>query len=502
MGLFSEDYGSLKKCLALTFIFFTAISVSSFLIHEPWQDEAQAWLIARDVGNFFDIFNYTAYNGAPFLWYSILYFLNILHLPYESMSVVHAFISIFIAFLVLYKSPFHNLTKIFLVLSYFFLYEYNVISRNYSLSILLLFLVTVYWPDFKNNCIKLALVISLLAQTNVHSLYISIILGIYFLYNFHFRSLEKLKISHVLAISIIIISFSLAFYQLLPPEDLISKTSEWNFQLTGLGSRFLRSTLNAFMPISLETYYRDNSSNIFYNLYEVNFILPYFLTFIIFLASILTFKTKKSKLLYLSLVAGLYFIFLFKYVGFSRHHGFIFISYLFCIWFFHENKLSMNYKLMNVVLFIHIFLGLIFSLHAYYLDFHKPFSPSRNTYKYIKSKYHLDSVFIATFDSFKALPSLPYFYPHIEKFYHIETNSYNSFITENVNYEKGKMKTPIEVVDDFYSAFENSKKKYGIFLLPIRSHNPVFDKHFIKEIVYDENIEETEDVVIYRALIK
>ena len=52
----------------------TIYALSSFLLlvfHESWRDEAQAWLIARDL-NFFEIIKQLKYEGHFLLWFVIL----------------------------------------------------------------------------------------------------------------------------------------------------------------------------------------------------------------------------------------------------------------------------------------------------------------------------------------------------------------------------------------------------------------------------------------------
>ena len=49
------------------------ISISVVIVkHEPWADEAQAWLLARDSGLFELLFKRLRYEGHPGLWYLIL----------------------------------------------------------------------------------------------------------------------------------------------------------------------------------------------------------------------------------------------------------------------------------------------------------------------------------------------------------------------------------------------------------------------------------------------
>ena len=40
--------------------------------HEPWEDEAQAWLLARDSGLVELLFKNIGYEGHPGLWHVIL----------------------------------------------------------------------------------------------------------------------------------------------------------------------------------------------------------------------------------------------------------------------------------------------------------------------------------------------------------------------------------------------------------------------------------------------
>jgi len=55
----------------IIFILYLFITLYAVLNHEPWRDEAQSWLIARDA-NFFDIFKLLPFEKAPALWYLIL----------------------------------------------------------------------------------------------------------------------------------------------------------------------------------------------------------------------------------------------------------------------------------------------------------------------------------------------------------------------------------------------------------------------------------------------
>ena len=60
--------------------------LSFILCHENWRDEAQAWLLARDL-SIPELFEQMSYEGHPCLWHLLLMPLVRLGLPYISMAL-------------------------------------------------------------------------------------------------------------------------------------------------------------------------------------------------------------------------------------------------------------------------------------------------------------------------------------------------------------------------------------------------------------------------------
>src|SRR5438105_2551057 len=82
-----EKYQVIVFAIYLTLL---AIAVSH---HEPWMDEAQAWLLAKDLG-FKELFlKYLRYEGSPGLWHLILMIPAKLGLPYFTINILSALIS-------------------------------------------------------------------------------------------------------------------------------------------------------------------------------------------------------------------------------------------------------------------------------------------------------------------------------------------------------------------------------------------------------------------------
>ena len=132
----------------------TVLIVYSFLLilisffHEPWFDEAESWLIARDCSYFDLLFRQPHYEGHPALWWLILSVPAKLGLPYEfSIKSIQCSFSIFGEYLLLSKSPFPNYIKMILPFTYFLFFQYGIISRPYCIMILGFFLSAITWKN-------------------------------------------------------------------------------------------------------------------------------------------------------------------------------------------------------------------------------------------------------------------------------------------------------------------------------------------------------------------
>ena len=79
--------GRSLECIAL--VFYCVGHMLMFLVHEPWFDEALAWLIARDSSIYEILFVTPHYEGHPSLWHLILVPFAKLGAPYELSSACY-----------------------------------------------------------------------------------------------------------------------------------------------------------------------------------------------------------------------------------------------------------------------------------------------------------------------------------------------------------------------------------------------------------------------------
>lgn len=72
-----------QRLHCIVFIAYVTVTVTVSCFHEPWFDEAQAWLIARDCSWKELLTVRTHYEGHPPLWWMLLAIPAKLGMPYE-----------------------------------------------------------------------------------------------------------------------------------------------------------------------------------------------------------------------------------------------------------------------------------------------------------------------------------------------------------------------------------------------------------------------------------
>jgi hypothetical protein len=121
----------------LAFLGFATLQTWLIFTHSPWFDEAQALLIARAPWS--DLLANIKYEGHPALWYLVLGAIDrLLGASPLSLPVAQLAIALPILALIWFRSPFRLSAKFLLSLSYYLMFEYGVISRDYSLGTLFL----------------------------------------------------------------------------------------------------------------------------------------------------------------------------------------------------------------------------------------------------------------------------------------------------------------------------------------------------------------------------
>jgi hypothetical protein len=191
--------------------------------HEPWFDEAQAWLLARDAGVVELFTRLLRYEGSPGLWHLLLMVPAKLGLPYVTIQVVAAALALAGAALVAFRSPFPPLVRLGLLFSYVIGYQYALVARSYTLAPVLLFALALAWPSRREHVWRVTLLLALLANASLHGFLVAGSLAAVHTWE-TLRTWGRLdtrqRRAHLLAGAALLAVAVAVVAVLLPPEDL------------------------------------------------------------------------------------------------------------------------------------------------------------------------------------------------------------------------------------------------------------------------------------------
>lgn len=151
--------------------------------HEMWRDEVHAWTLARLANGFWDLVTGDRiYEGHPPLWFWYLHVWTWFIQAAEGIQIATVTAAAVAAILLVRFAPFPRFLKVVLLFSYYFGYEYSVMSRNYVLGWLLVCLFCALYHPARIRHLALALALALMALTSFYGLAMSVfLLGFYVL---------------------------------------------------------------------------------------------------------------------------------------------------------------------------------------------------------------------------------------------------------------------------------------------------------------------------------
>ena len=162
--------GNRKLEIVLRWALFLAYAGVTFVLtlrHEPWADELQAWLIARDC-TIPEIFYMMRWEGHFVPWYLMLHIFAANGGPVLCMNILSwAFMAAAGAFFV-FRAPFSLPMKAFVLCSSGMLFWYPVVARCYAPIPLLLFLLASVWSQRLTRPLLFGLLIALLTNTHAY----------------------------------------------------------------------------------------------------------------------------------------------------------------------------------------------------------------------------------------------------------------------------------------------------------------------------------------------
>jgi len=384
------------------------------------------------------------------------------------------------------------------------LYEYLVLSRNYSLSVLILLIYLIYFREKK--IIVRAIVLGVLANTHFFAAILATVLFIYELKP-SFRDLSFKNKDRLGGIITYLIFIALLGLQLQNSQDHMILVQYNNWTFFERLKKVVALIFEAFIIIP------DFSSIHFWNsvwLFKISKIFA-ILSVPAFFFPLIYLKNKNIRI-------GYYVtILLISLVMFSidsriaaRYACFIFICFIAFYWvqkteYINEtNQSSLSKYALKLLLIIHVISGMT----AVYFDYKYPFSQSKNVAQYIlQSKYNALPVIIHPYSSAVSVSAYlgrPY--------YSLVTESMASFCKWETN--------PFMISNDtFYQRLNNymANKKQDVLLVRNKfSKNDTFYENEITNNRFYENknmkieflkifepaVPSNEEYVLYRVVYK
>ncbi len=212
------------------------VSIVAFY-HEPWSDEAQAWLLARD-SSVRDLLLIRMHYEGPVLWHLVLKILTSLHLGYGSMTVLSVIIASMGIVAFFRWSPFPLLLTVLIPFTYFLFYQYAVIARCYVLLPLLLFSVMIAKRDAFQKPARFFLLLFLLMNVSIHGFLLSgslFVLHLLLLAKNWSTLSQKNRRKHIAWGTVLSVLFLIVLRSLWPASDFIAPEISNNL-LKGMGS--------------------------------------------------------------------------------------------------------------------------------------------------------------------------------------------------------------------------------------------------------------------------
>ncbi|MFZ0799874.1 MAG: hypothetical protein WAM98_18975 [Terriglobales bacterium] len=192
--------------------------------HEKWMDEAQAWLFARDLDLYTLWFHELRYEGSPGLWHTILWVAqHVFHARYGAIGPIGMICAAAGVALLIFKAPFPRIVRWPLAFTYFMVYQYAVIARQYVLLPLFAFAAAILFKD-RMHPGRMTLVLVLLANVSFHGTLLAGCLGLAYLMEAmrSWRTLERpVRNRYLICTGVMVITFVFLFIVLKPAPDSI-----------------------------------------------------------------------------------------------------------------------------------------------------------------------------------------------------------------------------------------------------------------------------------------
>lgn len=408
-------------------IVFICISVTK---HEIWLDEAQHFLLAKNSRTYSDLLDNMRYESHPPLWNFLLKSLNIATI--NQLKLLHLAIAALVLFTVALLAPFSKLVKSGLIFSYFFSYEYSVISRNYGLSILFILLATSVYTYKSRHLILIALLLGLSALTHI---YAGVIGAILFTYIILIQKNNKYTFAQIIPATALLTFFGLfAIWTAWPQHDHFL----YHYHSSSLVS-IERLSSSISLPFKVFFHFPDVFS---YNWWNTNLFFPEsnvsrgIVALTAWSLPLLYFVHKRKILLvyFLGAVSLTLLLAVTPMPLSLRHGGFFLLLFICCLWIDKSENKAISIKpkfsqIKTILATLFFIIQIAGTIITYHNEWNKPFSNSKAIAEYFLKK-DIKGNQICVYPHYSGPAVSAYMNDSI---YYAERNNYGSFTHWGIN---------------------------------------------------------------------
>jgi hypothetical protein len=482
-------------------LLYSIVSLFGMFHHEIFLEEAQQLTIGRDSNSIADVFKNMLYEGHVTLWNSFLFFItHYISLRPIYMQLFHLLVINATVFIFLRYAPFGLPVKTLVIFGCYFLFVYSLISRNYALGILLLFVCCILMASPAKRLIVIGVMVVLMCFTHLFYVFAAIGIFVYLLYYI----IGKKELYGRFAVFTCLFLFGLicAFLQTrrIPADSIVGVKPglSWlNFHDLSFGVTCFARGYITVPPLHQQYFWDKQSIQYLSGTVTITVALLLFAITILFL-----YKSRKALLFYVPPVGLLTVFFAMSGLGGSRYFGLFFIYFIAALWLayydgvtiFSKGNVSAIKKWAPQVFIYAILINQFFTgLYMYTTDFKKPFSQAKNTIDYLKAN-NLDTQPLA-FDGYNAGPPLSAYLGR--KILYLDFDQYGSFCIWKRTYLPYPRRSLMDEISSS-SHIRGSKE----FILVTNRNNEVSNNltySFNKLASFEGAVIDGEDYYIYRV---
>lgn len=390
----------LKRAAFMIYILLLGLAVFR---HEPWFDEAQAWLLARDSTPLELLTRYMRYEGSPGLWHLILMIPAKLQLPYYFLNIVSALFASAGIYVFLHYSPFPTIVKLLYPFSFFAFYQYAVVARSYTLIPLILFLIAIIYDKKKDKPFLFVFLIILLSNVSIHGTIIAfglITVQLIEIIRIWSSLGSDKKINHIISFASFGIVLLLLYLQLKPPPDILTiadfRIKTGNFYTTSLSVLSDSLATNFCIPATKNSFFYSLSG---------------FISSAGIIISFLWFFIRRRFLTFIIPFIGLGLLFTSVYAN-AWHQGTVFYLWFFVLWISYDNSTTEDpfpvktIKSLTIILIVMVLsIQIYWSYNSFIFDRKHNYSASREAANFIKyNRLENKKIYISGFHTISILP--------------------------------------------------------------------------------------------------